>query len=163
MNLNAVNRLATLVTDVMDSKKSTVPPMETLPQKPDIMLSPVKNGFERVFPEKAGVPSSLIFEYIEKIKADKTLNMHNIMILRGNKVIYECSFGGQDITVPKMTFSACKSITSIAIGMLIDEGKLSLSDRAADIFDDRIGVISKLRTDDITVKDLLLLYNSASS
>ena len=88
MNLNAVNRLATLVTDVMDSKKSTVPPMETLPQKPDIMLSPVKNGFERVFPEKAGVPSSLIFEYIEKIKADKTLNMHNIMILRGNKVIY---------------------------------------------------------------------------
>ncbi len=168
MNLNAVNRLATLVTDVMDSKKSTVPPMETLPQKPDIMLSPVKNGFERVFPEKAGVPSSLIFEYIEKIKADKTLNMHNIMILRGNKVIYECSFGGQDITVPKMTFSACKSITSIAIGMLIDEGKLSLSDRAADIFDDRIGVISKLRTDDITVKDLLtmrtgIVFNEAEA
>lgn len=168
MNLNAVNRLATLVTNFMDTKKSTLPAIETLPQKPDIALSPVKNGFKRVSPESVGISSRLILEYIEKIIGDKTLNMHNIMILRGNKVIYECSFGGQDITVPKMTFSACKSITSIAIGILIDEGKISLSDRAADFFEGRVGVIDKMRTSDITVHDLLtmrtgIVFNEAEA
>ncbi|MBO5023750.1 MAG: serine hydrolase [Clostridia bacterium] len=168
MNLNVINRLATHVTNFMDSKCATVPIIETLPQKPEIKITGIKNGFERVAPEEMGVSSETIRGYIEKIVADKSLNMHNIMILRGNKVIFECSFGGQDITVPKMTFSACKSITSIAIGMLIDEGKLSLSERAADIFEDRISVIDKLRTSDITVRDLLtmqtgIVFNEAES
>ena len=168
MNLNAVNRLATLVTGFMDTKKSAVPIVETLPQKPDIPRSPVYSGLERVSPESVGVPSKLIREYLEKILADKTLNMHNIMILRGGKVIYECSFGGQDIPVPKMTFSACKSIVSIAIGMLIDEGKISLSDKAADFFEGRISVIDKMRTDDITISDLLtmrsgIVFNEAEA
>ncbi len=168
MNLNVVNRLATHVTNFMDSKRATVPIIETLPQKPEIEITGIKNAFERVVPEEMGISSAIIRKYIEKIVADKSLNMHNIMILRGNKVIFECSFGGQDITVPKMTFSACKSITSIAIGMLADEGKLSLSERAADIFEDRIGVIDKLRTSDITVRDLLtmqtgIVFNEAES
>lgn len=156
MNLNVVNKLATLVTNFMDTKRSTVSVIETLPQKPDISISSEKQSLERISPEKVGVSSAVIKEYIEKIKADKTLNMHSIMILRGDKVIYECCFGGHDMTVPKMTFSACKSITSIAIGMLIDDGKLSLSDRAVDFFDD-INIIDRLRTEDITVRDLLTM------
>ena len=168
MNLNVVNRLATHLTNFMDSKHATLPIIETLPQKPKIEITEIKNAFERISPEDAGVPSALIREYIEKIVADKSLNMHNIMILRGNKVIFECSFGGQDITVPKMTFSACKSITSLAIGMLIDDGLLTLEDRVSDIFGERINVIDKIRAYDLTVYDLLtmqtgVVFNEAES
>lgn len=168
MNLNVVNRLAAHLTNFMDSKRATPPIIETLPQKPEIEITEIKNAFGRTSPEEMGVPSSLIREYIEKIIADKSLNMHNIMILRGNKVIFECSFGGQDISVPKMTFSACKSITSLAIGMLIDDGLLSLGDRVSDIFGERISVIDKIRSLELTVYDLLtmqtgVVFNEAES
>ncbi|MBQ9745213.1 MAG: serine hydrolase, partial [Clostridia bacterium] len=168
MNLNAVNRLATHVFRFADTKKPTEPIMETLPQKPEIPASASSRSLPRATPESAGIPSQMIRRYVEEIVADKTQNMHNLMILRGGKVIYECSFGGYDVSTPKMTFSACKSITSIAIGMLIDDGLLSLSESAADIFEDRINLIDKLRLDAVTVENLLtmrsgIVFNEAES
>ena len=160
MNLNAVNRLATLVFRFLDTKKATEPVLETLPQKPKIPVSEKRDNLPRVTPESCGVSCAIIREYIEKIRADKTLNMHNITILRDGKVLYECNFDGQDVNTPKMTFSACKSITSIAIGMLWDEGLLSLSESAAAIFEDRVNIIDKLRTDAISVEDLLTMRSS---
>ncbi|MGN1095674.1 MAG: serine hydrolase domain-containing protein, partial [Eubacteriales bacterium] len=168
MNLNAINKLATLVFRFLDSKKSTVPVVKTVPQKPEMKTEPIKKAFRRVSPETVGLPSSLIEDYIRRIKLDKTLNMHNIMILRGGNVIYECSFGGQDINIPKMTFSACKSITSLAIGMLCDEGKLSLDEHAVDIFGENLNFIDKKRMEDITIRDILtmrsgIVFNEAES
>ena len=168
MNLNAVNKLATHVFRFLDTKKATEPIMNTVPQKPEIPSAQEGTSLERVTPESMGVSSLLIRRYVEEIEADKTQNMHNITILRGGKVIYECNFGGQDVSSPKMTFSACKSITSIAIGMLIDEGKLSLKESAASIFEDRVNIIDKLRMDGITVEALLtmrsgIVFNEAES
>ena len=62
MNLNVVNRLATHLTNFMDSKHATLPIIETLPQKPKIEITEIKNAFERISPEDAGVPSALIRE-----------------------------------------------------------------------------------------------------
>ncbi len=160
MNLNAVNRLASFTFRFVDTKKATEPIMETLPQKPEIPVPESRESLERVTPESCGVSSTLIREYIEKIRADKTLNMHNITILREGSVLYECSFDGQDFGIPTMTFSACKSITSLAIGLLWDEGLISFSESAAGIFEDRVNLIDKLRTDAITVEDLLTMRSS---
>ena len=168
MNLNAVNKLATHIMRFVDTKKSTDPITQTLPQKPEIPGAESGSSLERVSPESMGVSSQLIRKYVEAIEADKTQNMHNITILRGGKIIYECNFGGQDVSTPKMTFSACKSITSIAIGMLIDEGKLALTESAAAIFEGKVGLIDKIRMDSITVEDLLtmrtgIVFNEAES
>ena len=157
MNLNVVNKLATHVLRFVDTKKSTEPIIETVPQKPEIPAERKGDDLERATPESMGISSGTIREYVEAIAADKTQNMHNLMILRGGKVLYECSFGGHEVGTPKMTFSACKSITSIAIGMLIDEGKLSLSESAASVFEDRVNIIDKLRMDNITVEALLTM------
>lgn len=168
MNLNVVNRLATFCIRFLDTKKPTKPIIETLPQKPPIPSVSRKESFLRTTPESCGVSSKLIYDYVQKIAADKTLNMHSIMILRDGKVMFECCFGGQDISTPKMTFSACKSITSIAIGMLIDDGILSLSESVSQIFEDRINLIDKIRLDAITVEDLLtmrsgIVFNEAEA
>jgi len=157
MNLNVVNKVATQVFRFVDTKKPTEPIIETLPQKPEIPTLSGSTRLPRVTPESVGVHSSLIREYVEAIEADKTQNMHNLTIMRGGKIIYECGFGGHDGCAPKMTFSACKSITSIAIGMLIDEGKLSLNESATEIFGDRVGAIDKLRVGGITVEALLTM------
>ena len=157
MNLNVVNKLATHVFRFVDTKKPTEPIMATLPQKPEIPANARVCPLPRVSPESVGISSSLIREYVQAIEADKTQNMHNITIMRGGKIIYECNFGGHDGGAPKMTFSACKSITSIAIGMLIDDGKLSLTESAASVFEDRVNIIDKLRMDAITVEALLTM------
>jgi CubicO group peptidase (beta-lactamase class C family) len=157
MNLNVVNKVATQVFRFVDTKKPTEPIMETLVQKPEIPKGTGGTHLPRTTPESAGISSRMIREYVEAIKADKTQNMHNLTIIRGGRIVYECGFGGHDGSTPKMTFSACKSITSIAIGMLIDEGKLSLSESAASVFEDRVGIIDKLRMDSITVESLLTM------
>ena len=59
-----------------------------------------------------------------------------------------------------MTFSACKSITSLAVGMLIDEGKLSFDESVFDIFGDEINFIDRKKMSSITVRDLLTMRSS---
>ncbi len=158
MNISAINRIGTLLLRVLDSKKATEPVVATQPQKPTVKL--VKRvPLERRTPEECGVPSSLIEGYINEIKRDRTLNMHNIMILRGDKVIFECSFDGQDLAVPKMTFSACKSIVSLAVGMLIGDGALALDTKITDIFGDKIKLLDKRRFDDITIENILTMQS----
>ena len=157
MNLNVINKVTTQVLRFVDTKKPTEPIMETLPQKPEIPAPDGGKSLPRATPESAGVPSALIRGYVEAIAADKTQNMHNITIIRGGRIIYECGFGGHDGGTPKMTFSACKSITSIAVGMLIDDGLLSLTESAAEIFGDRVGLIDKLRLEGVTVEALLTM------
>ena len=157
MNLNVINKVTTQVLRFVDTKKPTEPIMETLPQKPEIPAPDGGKSLPRATPESAGVPSALIRGYVEAIAADKTQNMHNITIIRGGRIIYECGFGGHDGGAPKMTFSSCKSITSIAVGMLIDDGLLSLTESAAEIFGDRVGLIDKLRLEGVTVEALLTM------
>ena len=162
MNLNAVNKLATYAFRFFDTRKQQKPIIETLTQKPDIPVSDREKYFPRVSPESMGIPSKTIADYIGKIASDKTLNMHNIMILRGGKVIFECGFGAQDADIPRMTFSACKSITSIAVGMLFDDGLLRPDETVAQIFGDRVNIIDKIRMDNITVEDLLTMRSAVA-
>ena len=46
------------------------------------------------------------------------------------------AYGAQDLRTAKYTFSACKSVVSLAIGLLADDGALSVKDQAADFFED---------------------------
>ena len=114
-------------------------------------------------PEEQGVPSHYISEFLEEIYNDETLNPHNVIIVRNGKKIAEAYFGAQKKGVWKATFSACKSITSIAIGMLIDDGKLTLESKLVDIFADEMTAVSRLKMRDITVYHLLTMTSGMLS
>ena len=62
--------------------------------------------------------------------------MQDVLVLRRGQLLCAASYGSQVITAPKHTFSACKSITSLAIGLLVDDGLLHLDDKVADLFED---------------------------
>ena len=160
MNFGALNKIGALLLRFLDTKKATEPVAVIPPQKTDIVKISEEEFFPRATPEACGISSADIFKYIEAIKNDTSLNMHNIMILRKGKVVFECSFKGSDIKIPKMTFSACKSITSLAVGMLIDEGKLSFDESVFDIFGDEINFIDRKKMSSITVRDLLTMRSS---
>lgn len=168
VNIATINRTISMMGQILDPRHSTKPLVEFPSDKPSFEGRPMAQPLVRVSPEAAGVPSQHIENFVRELSADKSLRMHNLMILRGGKVIFETSFGGQDIGVWKYTFSACKSITSLAVGMLFDEGKLKPDDRLLDIFPENSSTVNKLLLKDVTVRHLLtmsstVMFNEAES
>jgi len=101
-------------------------------------------------------------KFLQTLKSDPTINMHTLMILCGDKVICEVGFGSHDINVPVNVYSVSKSITSIAIGILIDEGLLSLDEKITNIFTEESNPIIKLKLKEHTVKSLLTMTSGFS-
>ena len=161
MGLRSVNRTLTLFSRLIDPNKKTTPMVLTIPQKPSADRVTVAQPFERVTPESQGVSSDTVAAFLQELAADRSLNMHSVLLLRHGRVLAQTTFGDQDTQLWKMTFSACKSITSLAIGMLIDDGALSLTTRVVDLFPDKITAVGKLRYKDLTVKHLLTMTSGA--
>ncbi|MBQ8814129.1 MAG: serine hydrolase [Lachnospiraceae bacterium] len=168
MNITTINKTLSMIGQILDPRNNTKPMIEIPSDKPSFQRRPIEQPLQRTTPEAAGVPSAHIEAFVRELMEDKTLRMHNLMILRGGKVIFETSFGGQDISIWKYTFSACKSITSLAIGMLIDEGRLRLDDKLIDLFPEQVNTVNRLLLKDIRVRHLLsmsstVLFNEAES
>ncbi len=168
MNLTSLNHTIALIGRLFDLKRSTVPFVKTEPQKPQCSITPIEQPFERAIPESQNIPSNRIKDFLQALVSDDSLNMHNIMILRNGKVLCETSFGANDMKIWKSTFSACKSITSLAIGMLADEGKLDLDEKIVNIFALQTTPILRKKLANLTVRNLLtmtsgIVFNEAIS
>lgn len=153
---------------LLDPRNSTVPMIELPSEKPSCPREETQQTLLRVTPEAAGISSAHIEAFVRELLADKTIRMHNLMILRGGKVLYETSFGNHDLNVWKYTFSACKSVTALAVGMLYDEGKVRLEDKIVDLFPEQVTAMNRLWMKDVTVRHLLsmsstVLFNEAGS
>ena len=121
MGLFSISQSLGFAGKIFDTRISTEPLINTLSLKPPCSFAE-PNDMPRVKPEQEGVPSSLIRAFLKALNEDKTLNMHSVTIARNGKILCEAAFGAQRLDVWKYTFSACKSITSLAIGFLIDDG-----------------------------------------
>lgn len=129
-------------------------------KKIDIYKEPKSTPLERSTPEKEGISSDRIFNFISDLENDMNLDIHNIMILKNGKIITEAQFGAYDMSYPRYSFSACKSVTSLAIGLLYDEGKLRFDDRIVDILKEEMPSITKIFTQRITVKDVITMRST---
>ena len=158
MDLRTHRNALILIKHLFDRKVSTVPCIETSTQKPPFgYTEEIVQPFPRSSPEAQGISSEYIAKYLTALNRDKTLDMHHIMILRNGYVIAEGSFGAYDIKTWHITHSECKSITGLAIGMLIDEGKLNLDDKVVKIFDKSIPKMALLTHKNMTIRHLLTM------
>ena len=124
MNIPIAANTAALLGRIADTRQAVQPNYPDTSEKPPYRITPIRQPFSRVAPEEEGVPSAAVADFLEAVSADETLNMHCILILCRGKMIAEAVFGDQDPRIWKMTFSACKSVTSLAVGFLYDEGKI---------------------------------------
>ena len=158
MDLKTYRKALALLYHVFDQKTSTEPRIVTHSQKPLFDDSkPVLQPFMRISPESKGISSDYIAGFLEALQNDTTLDLHNIMILCDGAVITEGSFGAYNKNLWHITHSECKSITALAIGMLIDEGKLCLDDRITKIFEKRASVLSQITHKNLTIRHLLTM------
>ncbi|MEN6417771.1 MAG: serine hydrolase [Clostridiaceae bacterium] len=168
MDLITDSRALMMVKQLLDNTSTMRPLIDLKSQKPKFTPSAINKPFARVTPESQGVPSARVAAFLNDMRDDPTLDMHGVLVLKNGKLITEAAFGAYDQHVWHITHSECKSITSLAIGILIGEGKLKLEDKLIDIFAGRVSRINQLTHRNITVKHLLTMtsgitFNEAGS
>ena len=155
MNLTTASRTFQLLTRILDTQSATEAFLPTAAEKPPLPLRAPLQPFPRATPESQGVSSRLLRRFLEELNRGRDLYMQDVMVLRSGRVICEAAFGSQDLRAAKYTFSACKSVVSLAVGLLADDGLLSVEEPVADIFDES-GTLRR-RLKDMTVEDLLTM------
>lgn len=93
------------------------------------------NVFERVSPESQGISSASIQKFIEEAnKCD--YEWHSFILMRHGKVVSEGywePFAKGDVHT---LYSLSKAFTSTAVGLLVGEGELNVSDKLISFFPD---------------------------
>lgn len=110
----------------------------------------------RSTPEAQGVSSQAIVDYIET--ADHQINtMHSFMLVRHGHVIGEAWWKPEAPDKPHVLWSLSKSFTSTAVGLAIEEGKLSLDDHVLKFFPEDAPADPSDNLKAMTVRDLLTM------
>lgn len=81
--------------------------------------------FRKGTPEEAGIPSSAIIRTIRDLE-EKNLGMHSLLVWRRGKLVSETYWSPFTRDTLQRMYSVTKSFTSLAIGILVSEGKVEL-------------------------------------
>jgi CubicO group peptidase (beta-lactamase class C family) len=126
------------------------------PMKPKLPpRSPMKYPFPRTTPEAVGIRSEHIYAFVKELSEMTELAPHLLMITRDDKMICETEFYPYRMDTWHVSHSLCKSITAIAVGLLVEDGVLSLDEKITDIFSKHAFSIDFVRQKDITIRHLL--------
>ena len=147
-----------LLLKLMTHETGEISKVDYVPQKPEFRHERVigETTLERRTPESQGVSSAFFVDLIRALSKDRECNMHRLMFLRHGYVVAECAFEPYDMDMWHVSYSMCKSIVGMAIGILVHEGKLSIDDKLSDIFSARFSPFGFLRKT-VTVKQLLTM------
>lgn len=110
----------------------------------------------RSTPESQGVPSAAILDFVEALKT-KGGTMHSFMIARHGQVIAEGWWKPEAADKPHILNSVTKSFTATAIGLAIQDGKLSLDDPVLKFFPDDAPADPSANLKAMKVRDLLTM------
>lgn len=111
--------------------------------------------FERVTPESQGIPSKAVVVFLKRLE-EIEIPMHSMILMRHGKIVAETYYRPYSRKELHRMFSVTKSMVSLAIGLLCEEGKLSLEDRIVTYFPEKIpkeGVHPYIAQ--ITIRDML--------
>lgn len=111
-------------------------------------------------PLRRAKPSAAMREGFEKyVKAvsDENLDIHSIMVIQHGKVLEEKWWEGHSRDEAHEMYSVSKSFTSIAVGILVDEGKISLEDQVLSFFPDQAPEFPSEKMKQMKVKHLLTM------
>ncbi len=124
----------------------------------------VKNTkpLQRVMPESVGLPSSVLSAFLDEAINGCGLDLHGVTVLKDGKVVCEAQVGAYRPEFYHVCHSLSKSVTAMAIGMLIDEGKLTLDSKATKLLEKRVPALSMLGYRSLTIRHLLTMTSGAS-
>lgn len=78
-------------------------------------------------PEELGIPAVALAALADRLQSEG-LDPHALVIARGGQVAFEAAWAPYRLDRPALVYSASKTFTSLAIGFLVDEGRIALDD-----------------------------------
>lgn len=157
MDFIIMKKTAEMLYRMSEGKFENVPMIGYYPQKPDFPGYKIRQKFPRATPESQGISSEYLWKLWREMEEDASIHPHTIMILRNGKVISEGTWYPRKQEVWHSTYSLCKSVMSLGIGMLVDEGRLSLDERVADILKSKTTPLSYLKKKGLLIRHLLTM------
>lgn len=159
MNIGALTEVFNLIKHLTDVKSSTKSILSN-DIKPKFSADDCGSEIDCSTPEAEGLSSELIYEYVKELREDRSIEMQNIMIVKNSKKVFEASFDDHNMKIWKQTFSASKSLVSIAAGFAVNEGLFTLDTPICEIFQDEMTALGKRTMKDITLRDLITMRSS---
>lgn len=140
-----------------DNQDASVIPYH--PQKTEI--SPERRRtLKRIAPELVGISSLRLVNMLTELESEGRAKIHNILVLKDGRVICEASAPGYSMGIWHLSHSMSKTVTGMAIGLLVDDGVLNLGERLVDIFPEQS--YTDPRFADVTVAHLLSMTSGVS-
>ena len=108
----------------------------------------------RSTPEQQGIASGAVADFVTALDTEIE-EIHSLMVLRHGHVVAEGWWEPYRPEFIHTLLSLSKSFTSTAIGIAIDEGRLSLDDRVVSFFPDAVPDEPDWRLEAMRIRDLL--------
>ena len=112
------------------------------------------NDLQFCTPEQAGISSKAILKFIKKVEEWK-VNLHSFMFVKKGRILTEGYYAPFHAETPHRLYSSSKTYVSLAVGKLIGEGKIALTDRLVDLFPEYIDREQHKWMQECTVEDAL--------
>lgn len=114
------------------------------------------NHFINSTPEAEGIPGKAVKRLIEKLQEQK-IPLHSLLIARHGKVAAEAYFWPYEKNTLHRMFSQTKSFTSLAIGLLEAEGRISIQDKICSYFSEYLPGQVHPWMEKMTIENLLMM------
>lgn len=110
-------------------------------------------------PEQEGLDSKYIIRFIEQMKRYK-VNLHSFLFARNGNIIAEGYYKPFDKDFKHRLYSCSKTFVALAVGLMVGEGKIKVTDKICDHFPEMIEVEPDRWLAETTIEDLLTMSTS---
>lgn len=111
----------------------------------------------RTTPAAAGMSALALTGLMRALEEEGRAHVHNLMIVREGKVVCEASAPGYDRHLFHLSHSMSKTVTGMAIGLLMGEGKIDIQTRVCTLFPECVPKDKRLLS--LTVGHLLSMQS----
>jgi len=119
------------------------------------MVGGMTDLLPRSRPDDQGVPTAALARLVTAL--DTIEHVHTVTVIRHGHVVLEATWAPYERDDPHAMYSVSKSFTSMAVGLAIHEGLLSLDDRVVDLIPDAAPATISQHLGALTVRHLLTM------
>lgn len=162
MDLINTANAARFLYDTVVRDKTDASPIPFYPQKTFRHETRTENPFPRSSPDRAGMDGGVLLAALKELSGTLCSGIHSCLVITNGKCLFDAAVPGYDTGMPHATFSMCKTVTGLAVGMLIDDGRLSLDDKVYRFFPEYTPNVLQTKLRALTVEHLLSMTSGVT-
>ena len=105
-----------------------------------------------------GISVKKVFDYVKECD-ENGIYIRALQVIKGNSPLIRIAFNPYDFETPMHLYSLSKSFTSTAVGICVDEGKLSPDTKMCELFADKMPAELTDALKKVTLHDLLSMQS----